>query len=688
MSKINVLPQEVAELIAAGEVVERPMSAVKELIENSIDAGSTAITVEIKNGGVKYLRVTDNGCGIAKEDLKTAFVSHATSKIRTREDLDKILTLGFRGEALPSIARVSHIRVLSRTPDREIGAVLTASGNEDFVVEDAGGPVGTTVIVRDLFFNTPARMKFLKKDVTEGNWVADAVTKTALSHPEIRFTFIRDEKRVFSTPGNGDLLACVASLFGRQVTEGLIPCAFENGDIAVRGFVSKPLSNRPTRNMQYFFVNGRYVRIPAGATALDRAYQNTVMVGKFPMCFLNITLPAEKTDVNVHPTKTEIRFSDEAKLFETLYYAAKRAIANGDRSYPGVTLTGRNSILEEAEGKQLAFSVKTGALSDQDEPVHSAPASASKPVRAVRPAVLPDKTEPKAPVSEKESPAQFVSRIAGPHTDPIAAKPAFEPDRRIDITRDEGEESAPVPKPDSISAPPLRSYTLRDGSGVSSVFDRPAPGPAVDYAGRFRELNEKKKTEDEAFPTARVLGQAFRTYIIAECGEKLFIIDKHAAHERMLFNRLSKGKDGFHAQLLLTPVSVALSGAEYAAVADNLPLFRQAGYEIEEFGGSTVLVRSCPVELTRESVADLVQELAGKLLSCDRAPVPEKLNWLWHSTACRAAIKGGDDMTLPEMQSFVDRLLQDPDVRYCPHGRPVLYELSRHELEKQFGRLG
>ena len=691
--KINVLPKEVALLIAAGEVVERPMSVVKELTENSIDAGAKNVTVEIKNGGVRYIRVADDGCGIAGEDVKTAFISHATSKIRKKEDLDAILTLGFRGEALPSIARVSKLFLLTRTEEEEQGTALTLEGGDEISCEPAGCPVGTTMIVRDLFYNTPARMKFLKKDVTEGNWVADAVTKTALSHPEVSFTFIRDEKKVFVTPGNGDLYAAVHSIFGKSVSSALIPCTYTDGEIAINGFVSKPLNNRPTRNMQYFFVNGRYVRFPAGATALDRAYQNTVMVGKFPMCFLSVSVPAETTDVNVHPTKTEIRFSQESRVFEVLYYAIRKAVSEGDRERPQVSLTGKRAILDETPARQMEFSVKNPQPVPQKEEVtpggEPAPASVSLPSR--------EPTKSSVPAPDRRIDIVFEDPSPTKSTPPVPPREEIksETPRKGESAVFAGfkEPLTPVQATSGILAgpsfvsPATGANVLREGGKRPSVFDEVVP--ERDYASEFRSAaGQTAQTNAPELTYARVLGQVFRTYILAECGDKLLIIDKHAAHERMIFNSLAKGKNGFNAQYLLSPVSVSLSGEEFAALIENLNVFLDSGFEIEEFGGTNVLVRSCPVELTAEDVASLVQEMAGKLVKGDRSPVPEKLNWLWHSTSCRAAVKGGDEMTLAEMQSFVDRLLRDPDIRYCPHGRPVLFEMSRHELEKQFGRLG
>ncbi|MBR5424689.1 MAG: DNA mismatch repair endonuclease MutL [Clostridia bacterium] len=664
MSKINVLPKSVADLIAAGEVVERPASVVKELTENAIDAGASAITVEIKKGGVRYIRVTDNGCGIEKADVPTAFLPHATSKIREADDLNRIFTLGFRGEALPSIAAVAKISLLTRTADDETGAAFTIEGGEAGEPEEAGCPAGTTVVVRDLFYNTPARMKFLKKDVTEGNWAADVLTKTALSHPEIRFTFIRDEKRIFSTPGGGDLFAAVHAVFGREVTEMLLPSEYEYENIRVEGYISKPLGNRPNRSMQYFFVNGRCVRIPAAAPALDRAYKNCIMVGKFPMCFLSITLPAQFTDVNVHPAKTEIRFAEEGKLFEALFYAARSAIAKGDTDRPAVTLSGRKSILETPpEPQQLSFDPpapaekKEPAAIPQPEP---RPAPVSAPPERSRGNVSIDVIfdEPDESLTKNVLPLHDDSVIKRIAAEGLAPEPAAEEKKK--------EEPA--------------------FGGPVSMPRKPVPAPekpAKNYAEAFAALSGSAKKTEPA--RVRVIGEAFKTYIIAEYGDKLLLIDKHAAHERMIFNSLSEGVTG--SQMLLSPAIVALSGPEYAAVSENLQVFEEAGYEIEDFGGSSVIVRACPVLLTQEDIPSLIRELAGKLRQGDLCPVPEKLDWIRNSTACRAAVKAGDEMKPAEMQLFAEKLLADESVKYCPHGRPVLYELSRSELEKQFGRL-
>lgn len=678
MAKINVLPKSVAELIAAGEVVERPMSVVKELIENSIDAGADTITVEIKNGGIKYIRVTDNGCGIAREDVRTAFISHATSKIKDASDLDSIFTLGFRGEALPSVAAVSRLSMLTKTEAEEVGTGFSIEGGEEISLDDAGCPTGTTIIVRDLFYNTPARMKFLRQDVTEGTYVSDAVTKEALGHPDVRFTLIRDGKKVLSTPGGGDLYSAVYAVFGKEVAESLIKCDYEDERVKIHGFISRPLNNRPNRNMQFFFVNGRSVRVPAAVPALDEAYKNSIMVGKFPMCFLALTIPVERTDVNVHPAKTEIRFSEESKLFESVFYAAKSALARGDTVRPEVSLPPRRDVTAKAvdNGTQMKLSetIKNAPDKPEEKPAEKKTVSAW---RALDDAPLPaSSVEKKADLPKPEEKFSFVLHDRTSEYVPPAPKtteekstgynvPWMTTNKRadIDITAEDEPEKTPAPEK------PFRAFEVPE-----------TVSPEKKNFGA-----EIKNENEEAF---RIVGEAFKTYIIVERGTKLLIIDKHAAHERMIFNTITADIKSKGSQLLLMPVSVTLSPKEYAAVMENIGIFEKAGFCVEDFGTNTVIVRECPVELTEADVSLIVNEMAGKLLKGSLRPVPEKLDWLYHSTACRAAIKAGDELKPEETESFVEKLLADDSIKYCPHGRPVMYELSKHEIEKQFGRLG
>lgn len=678
MPKINVLPKSVAELIAAGEVVERPMSVVKELIENSIDAGADNITVEIKNGGIRYIRVTDNGCGIAREDVRTAFISHATSKIRDASDLDAIFTLGFRGEALPSVAAVSRLSLLTKTADEEVGTSFTIEGGEEIGLDDAGCPTGTTVIVRDLFFNTPARMKFLRRDVTEGTYVADAVTKEALGHPDVKFTLIRDGKKTLSTPGSGDLYSAVYAVFGKEVAESLIKCDHEDERIGIHGFISRPLNNRPNRNMQFFFVNGRCVRVPAAAPALDEAYKNTIMVGKFPVCFLSLTIPADKTDVNVHPAKTEIRFAEETKLFEAIFYAAKSALARGDTVRPEVSLPARRDVTAKPSGQPTQMKFELGKAVPRTVPAEktkedkpSAAMSAVEDIRENSRSVSESGAEkaPAFPVSfvlHDRSAESAPGRPGGTDKKTTGYRVPWEPTEKrpsIDITADE-----PADKPVQTE----RSF---------KAFEVPEPKTETPPP-------ESSRIPSDGGEDIRIIGEAFGTYIIVERGSKLLIIDKHAAHERMIFNKITADVRSGGSQLLLMPVSVTLAPKEYAAVLENIDIFAKAGFTVEDFGSGTVVVRDCPVELTKADVSQIVTEMAGKLLKGSLRPVPEKLDWLYHSTACRAAVKAGDELKPAETESFVKKLLADDSIKYCPHGRPVMYELSRHEIEKQFGRLG
>ena len=753
MAKINILPKSIAELIAAGEVVERPASVVKELVENSIDAGAKSVAVEIQNGGVRYIRVTDDGCGIAPEDVPTAFVSHATSKIKDASDLNSILTLGFRGEALPSVAAVSRLSMLTRTEDSDEGVVYTIEGGENASCSPAGCPVGTTITVRDLFFNTPARMKFLKKDVTEGSCVTDVVTKASLAHPEVRFSLIRDGKKVLSTPGNGKLSDTVYSVFGKSVAEALIPCEYSANGISVVGYISKPLNNRPNRNMQFFFVNGRSVRIPAAVPALDEAYKNSIMVGKFPMCFLNVRIAAEKVDVNVHPAKTEIRFSEESKIFEVIYYAAKSALTRGDVSRPAIKLND-NSVLEAPRQKteQLSFSARpvngASAAARQENPYLSFARSDDAPSGSVF-------AKKQIPVSIENGGNAFAASRNGQSdslsgyrlgkdedTEPARAEQkesstvAAQQNENASITgascakgSEAGMTSGGENRTTVISGNDREKVLSRDGLAAKNNYPQTLPlrsseaDPISDGAPRvfspetgynvpwIKKTNidvfvddapvedkggaaEKEQADagqangfEAASDDFRIIGEAFKTYIIVEKDSKLLIIDKHAAHERMIFNKMTNSAESY-SQVLLTPVPVTLSGKEYATVTENIGIFAEAGFTVDDFGDGTVAVRECPAELAKEDIPSLIIEIAGELLKGNTRAKPERLERVRETAACRAAIKAGDSLKPEETYAFVRQLLSDSSVRYCPHGRPVMYELSKHEIERQFGRLG
>lgn len=656
MPKIKVLPKEIAELIAAGEVVERPASVIKELMENAIDAGSSSVTVEIKNGGITYIRVTDNGCGISREDIRNAFISHATSKISTRDDLYAIGTLGFRGEALASIAAVSNVEVLTRTTEEETGTRYCISAGEETLVDDAGCPLGTTIVVRDLFFNTPARMKFLKKDVSEANAVAGIVDKIALSNPDVSIRFIREGKSALFTSGSGDLKTTAYEIFGKDFADGLIEADYSFESVKISGLVSKPTKSRPNRNMQFFFVNGRLVKSGTASAALSEAYKNSIMVGKFPYCVLNITTAPGLVDVNVHPAKIEVRFANERTVFSAVYYAAKNALEHRDEA-PKVTIprTAQTELFEPVRPKTEQMRLP------EKQPDFWNRMSSSE----YRSAQQPEKPTYQQPVARED-----IITVASPDKKPETAD--SEPStiqHFLDAQRAKKEETAVI---EADIRPELseKAATLPDEKPEETAR---ALDTAVD--------------EKPAELPVTVIGEAFKTYIIVQQGESIFLVDKHAAHERMLFNELVKNDSKRSTQMLLTPITVTLSKEEYSSVLDNLDMLMQAGFAVEDFGYSVVIVRECPMEISADEVADVVAELAGYLVENRQKLISEKKEWLFSLMACKAAIKGGMYTTEYERELFIKRLFASPEIRYCPHGRPVMIEITRRELEKNFGRV-
>ena len=643
MPNINVLPKHIAELIAAGEVVERPSSIVKEIMENAIDAGADKITLEIKRGGITYIRITDNGCGIDRDNIRKAFISHATSKISTADDLNAICTLGFRGEALASIAAVSRVEVMTRGEGEEVGTRYCIEGGEETLIDDAGCPKGTTLIVRDLFYNTPARMKFLKKDVSEGNAVAAVVDRIALSHPEVSVRFIRDSKDVLFTSGDGKLENAIYSTLGKDFASTLIPCDYELEGVRVSGFISKPFNARPNRMMQYFFLNDRFIKTRTGMVALEEAYKNSIMIGKFPACVLKIHIAPGAVDVNVHPSKTEVRFENEKLIFNAVYYCAKSALQQGDTRVQAnfKQKVAKQFMPKPNEGKQIKI------YEQQLEQVKK-------------------ESRPKEDFWSKTTSEEFVKLAETKKPEKIT----FNDSSEFSLKKDEEPDLIPVIKPVEEVRPPVIEAV------EESVPEVKEEQPVT--------VIEDEKPEPEPY---RVIGEAFKTYILVEQGKKLLIIDKHAAHERMLFEKLRANGGEIETQMLLAPVTVTLSKEEYSAVLDNLDLLDKAGYRVEDFGGGMVIVSECPTAVADADLAEVIMELAGYLVNNRRELVPEKLDWIYHSTACRAAIKAGDKTSEYELEKFVEKLLNDPDIRYCPHGRPVLIEMSKYEIEKNFGRV-
>lgn len=659
MGVINVLDKHVAELIAAGEVVERPASAIKEMIENSIDAGSTDITVEIQNGGITFMRVTDNGCGIMRDDVKLAFLPHATSKIKLENDLDSISTLGFRGEALSSISSVSRLQLLTRNENEEIGVSYEIDGGEEVSFDDAGCPVGTTIIVRDLFYNIPARMKFLKKDRAEGNAVANVIDKIALSHPEISFTFIRDGKRVLNTSGDGKIKSAIYSVYGRDFANGLIPVNYELNGITVKGYITKPVNARPNRSMQNFFINGRYVKSVTAMAAIEEACKGNVMVGKFPACVLHITIPFEAIDVNVHPSKIEVRFINERPVFDAVYHAVKTSLNNNDER-KSVTFNNIKKDNAFSEIKKPKPFVSTPAVFEKKEDKNASDPFAklndaiknAKPIQTLNPSV-----------SNFNSPTDIYSEEAVKQKADIEYKiqennKKFEPEDTTIVSKNKNELNIP---------------------DEELIVNKPNEEPTDEEPKPLFEQPKNKLT---------FVGEAFKTYIIVEKNDKeIVIIDKHAAHERMIYERLKKERGEGFTQVLLQPITVILSKNDYEAAISNLDMFKECAFDIEDFGNGSLIVRGAPQYLDISDIESSVIEMAGYIAQNKKDIRSEKMDWIYHNVACRAAIKGGNISTQEELMDIANKLDEDPTLRYCPHGRPVCMVMSRYELEKQFGRV-
>lgn len=685
MPRINVLPKNIADLIAAGEVVERPSSVIKEFVENSIDAGSTNITVEIKNGGKTYIRVTDNGFGIERDDVKKAFISHATSKISTADDLNSISTLGFRGEALASICAVSRVEIMTATKDAESGTRYAIEGGEETFFDDVGCPRGTTLIVRDLFFNIPARMKFLKKDIQEGNYIASLLERIAVSNPNIAFKFIRDGKLQFSTPGDGDLKSAVYAVFGREFTEQLLPVNNEQNGISVSGFVTKPSAGRGNRTMQIFFVNKRYVKSVVFLSALEAAYKNSIMVGKYPACVLFVDLPFEAVDVNVHPAKTEVRFFDEKRIFDAIYNGVLASL-QADKSRVQATFSPAKYFTQPPEkGEQLKLTEtkpeKSFVIKEFGKPVtgvetkvHSSENTEPKQLDFLKDEYLKPETN------------KLSSNFNYKMVDEKSVEPIKEPEKPFSEFKNEI-----IAKYDDA-----HSFTqnVSIGKAVAAfeqknddlIKETPIQEEYEDNASAVEKTLEETRADSDKVIDFKYIGQAFSTYLIAEVENKLLLIDKHAAHERILFEKFKNDGIG-ESQMMLIPVTVTLSSDEYNAVLENLDLLSEAGYDITDFGNRCVKISACPPELTDCDITEVITEIADYLSRNIRTVLPEKLDWIYHSMACRAAVKAGNFTSDYEARLFIKELLSRDDIRYCPHGRPVMVEMTQRELEKQFKRI-
>lgn len=703
MGVINVLDKHIAELIAAGEVVERPSSVIKELVENSIDAGAKNITVEIKNGGTTFMRVADDGCGIYRDDIKKAFLRHATSKVKTANDLDMISTLGFRGEALASISAVSRLQVITKNENEEIGSCYEIEGGDEISLEEAGCPTGTTFVIRDLFYNIPARSKFLKKDVAEGNAVSALMDKIVLSHPEVAFTFIRDGKQVLRTFGDGKLLLAIYSVFGKDFAKGLIPVDYTLDSVTVKGYISKPINSRPNRNMQNFFINGRFVKTRTGMAALEEAYKGSIMVGKFPSAVLQLTVPYEIIDVNVHPAKIEVRFINERPVFDAIYHAVKTALQQGDERkqihFKENTAFNEIKKVNPFNNAQAVFAKAENTPAEK--PI--------KPIERIEPVLKNSEPKPYNPFDEldlkdeKPKPVSIDSLKMSDSSNPfdIYSKQAIKRNSELENKKAEFSKQK-LEKAEQLilkatqqeESLPKQEITVDDLTAEST--ETPIETEVSKEEVKPLKENSENKTDNNDALTElpkeqtklRFLGEAFNTYIIVEKNDnEVLIIDKHAAHERIIYEKLKADSGSANVQYLLTPITVTLDKIDYDAAVSNLDMFAKCSFDVEDFGNGTLLVRSAPQYLAATEIADCITEMSGYIASGKKDIYTEKMDWFYHNVSCRSAIKAGNKSTVQELMDIAWTLEKNPQIKYCPHGRPICIVMTKYEIEKQFGRL-
>ena len=703
MGVINVLDKHIAELIAAGEVVERPSSVIKELVENSIDAGAKNITVEIKNGGTTFMRVADDGCGIYRDDIKKAFLRHATSKVKTANDLDMISTLGFRGEALASISAVSRLQVITKNENEEIGSCYEIEGGDEISLEEAGCPTGTTFVIRDLFYNIPARSKFLKKDVAEGNAVSALMDKIVLSHPEVAFTFIRDGKQVLRTFGDGKLLSAIYSVFGKDFAKGLIPVDYTLDSVTVKGYISKPINSRPNRNMQNFFINGRFVKTRTGMAALEEAYKGSIMVGKFPSAVLQLTVPYEIIDVNVHPAKIEVRFINERPVFDAIYHAVKTALQQGDERkqihFKENTAFNEIKKVNPFNNAQAVFAKAENTPAEK--PI--------KPIERIEPVLKNSEPKPYNPFDEldlkdeKTKPVSIDNLKMSDSSNPfdIYSKQAIKRNSELENKKAEffkqkleKAEQLILKATQQEESLPKQEITVDDLTAEST--ETPIETEvSKEEVKPLKEISENKTDNNDALTELpkeqtklRFLGEAFNTYIIVEKNDnEVLIIDKHAAHERIIYEKLKADSGSANVQYLLTPITVTLDKIDYDAAVSNLDMFAKCSFDVEDFGNGTLLVRSAPQYLAATEIADCITEMSGYIASGKKDIYTEKMDWFYHNVSCRSAIKAGNKSTVQELMDIAWTLEKNPQIKYCPHGRPICIVMTKYEIEKQFGRL-
>ena len=705
MAVIHVLDKHTAELIAAGEVVERPASVVKELLENSIDAGATQVTVSIESGGVKLIEIGDNGTGIEAEYISTAFVRHATSKIEKPDDLNRIHTLGFRGEALASIASVARVELTTRTEVDEFATVYCIEGGEEISREPGARAVGTTIRVKDLFYNTPARMKFLKKDSSEGTFVADTVTHVALSHPEVSIKFVREGKLQYVTPGDGQLRGAAYAVLGREFSRDLVEVKNQEGVYSIAGLITPPKSCRASRSMQHFYINGRYVRNRTMRAGMEMAFKGTMMQGKFPGGILLLEMPADLVDVNVHPAKVEVRFARENDIFDVVYHAVKLALAQpgtGERLFTfeenkKEEKTENEKInAETAENhvKENCFTGLSAIVSGQADPgtlprQHPEPAKTA-PQAKQGPAPVANMQRSAAPGMPRwQNSAQNDSML-----DPFVTlhSPKLEPEKTPEPFRTASSETALDVEPDTPETENTKIHSAQDHMAAWDATPA-VPEKATELSAAEPQEKTAQPEQMNFDPSAgqpeplHYVGEVFKTYILAERGDELCLIDKHAAHERQLFEKLAANYGSVPSQMLLEPVAIDLVAEEKQALLDNIPLLENVGLEIADFGGNTVVLRAVPADVEPQNAESLLIEIANKLLKGGHDALNEHTEWVLHSISCRAAIKAGDKSSPQELMALAEKILSGEVPPFCPHGRPCVLKLTRKELEKQFGRI-
>ena len=712
MAVIHVLDKHTAELIAAGEVVERPASVVKELLENSIDAGATQVTVSIESGGVKLIEISDNGTGIEAEYISTAFIRHATSKIETPDDLTNIHTLGFRGEALASIASVARVELTTRTEVDEFATVYRIEGGEEVSREPGARAVGTTIRVKDLFYNTPARMKFLKKDSSEGTFVSDTVTHVALSHPEVSVKFIREGKLQYVTPGDGQLRGAAYAVLGREFSRDLIELKNQEGVYRITGLITPPKSCRASRSMQHFYINGRYVRNRTMMAGMEMAFKGTMMQGKFPGGILLLEMPADLVDVNVHPAKIEARFARENDVFDVVYHAVKLALAQpgtgerlftfeADKEEEKAENSKKDTDIIKNDVKNNNFTGLSAIIRGQADPgvlpqQHWEPAKpAAAPQQPAPAAAMQIPTAPSVPRWKGSAQNEdMLDPFVTLHSPKLETTKAPEPFRaaasetQLDVEPEFGETKLHSPQDHMAAWNPAQEAPKEEPESAPGAETEPDAPEAAEQETVLAEPEQMNfdPTADQPEPL-RYVGEVFRTYILAERGDELCLIDKHAAHERQLYEKLAANYGNVPSQMLLEPAAIDLAAEEKQALLDNIPLLENAGLEIADFGGNTVVLRAVPADVEPQNAESLLVEIANKLLKGGHDALNEHTEWVLHSISCRAAIKAGDKSSPQELLALAEKILSGEVPPFCPHGRPCVLKLTRKELEKQFGRI-